>query len=102
MAGDKDGWKRGAMGIDGHENPGLRSVKDYDKRGISQGSFGEPMKRGDQMLGADLETWAPHSIREGKDSNRAKGKGSDTSPFTKGASATGRYASKGIGKFIAK
>ena len=100
-SGDKEGWKRGAMGIDGHESPGLKTVKDYGSRGISPGSFGEPMKHGNEMLGADLTTWAPYKIREGKNTNRAKGKDYGTkSP--EADEPKGKFASKGIGKYMVK
>lgn len=98
---DDSGWKRGACGIDGDETVKLNRATDYTKRGISPVSFGEPMKSGDRAaLGALLKTWAPDGIRQGSNSNRAKGRDSGTSPGITAASDTGKYASKGIKKYM--
>ena len=106
MAGDKDGWKRGECGFGGGGmgDLKLRTVKDYSERGISQASFGEPMKKGaDQaMVDAimDNKNWRLGPV--------GKGKGRDFEDHTydtkspKAASDKGKYASKGISKFISR
>ena len=98
---DDSGWRRGACGIDGDETVKLARATDYTKRGIAAASFGEPMTRADRaLMGAGSKTWAPTGIRQGTNSNRAKGRDSGTSPGITAASDSGKYASRGIKKYM--
>ena len=98
--GRKDGWKKGE-GPYSKSHPEMSRATDYTARGISKASFGEPFKAsGDQGLWEP--TFKPGKIKQGNSPPRFKPKVAGDVGYTKAASPTGKYASKGIGKYIVK